>query len=97
MIEEVLESSAPGKYRYLPHNPVIRVDKDNPKVRILFDASAKTNGVSRNGCLYKVPQLTPLFFRYFLRFQTFVIALTADIDKVNTSSKLELIQTIEIT
>ena len=80
MIEEFL-SSEPGKCHYLPHHPVIREDKDTTKVSIFFDALAKGNGPSLNECLYKGPQLTPLIFDILLRFRTFVIALTADIEK----------------
>ena len=36
MIEEVLESSEPGKCHYLPHNPVIREDKDIVPNRNIF-------------------------------------------------------------
>ena len=81
MIEEVSESSEPGKCHYLPHNPVIREDKDTTKVRIIFDASAKGNGPSLKECLCKGPPLTPLIFDILLRLRTFVIALTADIEK----------------
>ena len=81
MTEEVSESSEPGKCHYLPHRPVIRKDKDINKARIVFDASAKGNGPSLNECLYKGPQLTPLIFDILLRFRTFVITLTAVIEK----------------
>ena len=81
MIVEVSESSGPGKCHHLPRHPVIREDKDTTKVRIVFDASAKGNGPSLSECLYKGPQLNPLIFDILLRFRTFVIALTTDIEK----------------
>ena len=81
MIEEVSESSEPGKCHYLLHHPVIREDKDTTKVRIVFDASAKGNGRSLNECVYKGPQLTPLIFDILLRFRAFVTVLTTGIEK----------------
>ena len=68
VIEEVSESSEPGKCHYLPHHPVIREDKDTTKVRIVFDGSAKRNEPSLNECLYKSPQLTLLIFDILLKF-----------------------------
>ena len=50
-------------------------------VRIVFDASATSEVPSLNECMYKVPQLTPLIFNIFLRFLTFLIAMTSDIAK----------------
>ena len=37
---------------YLPHFPVLRPEKDTTKVRIVFDASAKHNGISLNDMIY---------------------------------------------
>ena len=48
----------------------------------MFDASAMSEGPSLNKCLYKGAQLTPLIFNIFLRFRTFFIAMTSDIEKV---------------
>ena len=66
---------------YLTTRPVIRDDNDTNKLRIIFDALAKTNEPSLNECFHKGPQLPPLIFDIFLRFRTFVIALSADIEK----------------
>ena len=79
--ETVSEPGKKGETHYLAHHPVIREDKDTTKLRIVFDASAKTFGPSLNECLYKGPQLTPLVFDILLRFRAQVIALTADIEK----------------
>ena len=81
IIEEVSESSALGETHYIPHHPVIRDDHSTTKLRIVFDASSKTDGPSLNDCLYKGPQMTPLIYDILLRFRTFVYALTADIEK----------------
>ena len=41
----------PPEVWYLPHFPVIRMDKTTTKVRIVFDCSAKTGGVSLNDAI----------------------------------------------
>jgi hypothetical protein len=60
-----------GNVHYLPHREVVRADKDTTKVRVVYDASAKTTG----------PSLTPLIFDILLRFRVHSVAMTADIEK----------------
>ena len=60
---------------------MVRENDDTTKVRIVFDTLAKTCGPSLNDCFYKYAQLTPLLFDILLRFRTFLIALTSDIEK----------------
>ena len=46
------------KTHYLPHRAVVRCDKETTKVRVVFDASAKSgNEPSLNNCLYAGPCL----------------------------------------
>jgi hypothetical protein len=54
--------SKAGNVHYLPHREVVRADQDTTKVRVVYDASAKTTGPSLNECLYTGPSLTPLIF-----------------------------------
>ena len=63
------------------HHPVFRKDKKTSKLRIVFNASAKENGPSLYEVLFKGPQLTPLIFDIIIRFRTYAIALTSDIEK----------------
>ena len=46
-IEEVDPNLVTGSPSYMPHRPVIRVDKATSKVRPVFDGSAKTKSANR--------------------------------------------------
>ena len=50
-------------------------------MRVVFDASAKSSGSSLNDWLYKGLQLTPLLYKILLRFISYHIALSVDIEK----------------
>ena len=78
-----LELSSINAY-FLPHHGVVWEDKDTTKLRIVFDGSAKSEKQhhSINDCLEKGPNLTPLIFDVLLRFRTYQIGITADIEKV---------------
>ena len=62
------ESVASGKVHYLPNREVIRLDKETTKLRVVFDASAKSTGPSLNDCLYVGPPMSPLLYNILLRF-----------------------------
>ena len=66
---------------YLPHHAVVRQDKATTKIRIVYDASAKTTGPSLNDCLYIGPKFDQRIMDILLRFRTSRIALTADIER----------------
>ena len=72
-----------GKVHYLPHHEVIRVDKDTTKLRIVYDASARSgrNTPSLNDCLYAGPPLSPFIYDVLLRFRVHKVALIGDIEK----------------
>ena len=81
IIEEAPEESEVGECHYLPHHAVFREERTTTKLRVVFDASASSEGPSLNDCLYKGPQLTPLIFDILHRFRTYEVALTSDIEK----------------
>ena len=57
MVERVSHSTnILGKVHYLPHHAVICRDKETTKVRVVYDASAESNGPSLNNCLYTGPK-----------------------------------------
>ena len=46
-----------NRVHYLPHHVVIRHDKSTTKVRVVYDASAKTDGPLLNDGFYSGPSL----------------------------------------
>ena len=76
------EEAAPKTIHCLPHHAVIRRDKSTTKVRVVYDASAKTgHSPSLNDCLQKGPEFNQLIFDLLVRFRSYKIALTADLEK----------------
>ena len=69
------------KGRYLPHHAVVRHDKDTTKVRVVYDALAKSHGPSLNDCLHVGPKFNQRIFNILLRFQAQKIAQVEDIEK----------------
>jgi hypothetical protein len=59
-----------GKVHYIPHHAVIRRDKETTKLRVVYDASAKSAGTSLNDCLYKGPAMTQNIMDIILRFRS---------------------------
>ena len=68
---------------YLPMHGVVKESSSTTKLRIVFDASAKsTTGVSLNDTLLPGPSLYPLLTSVLIRFRQHAIALTSDISKM---------------
>ena len=63
----------------LPHFPIIRPDRETTKTRIVFDASAKFNGISLNDAICQGPKLQRELVDVLLRFRRFPVALVCDI------------------
>ena len=83
-IISAVDSDAPvevGRLHYLPHHPVVREDKQTTKVRIVYDASAKSTGPSLNDCLHAGPSLLCDIPDVLMRFRYHRVALAADIEK----------------
>ena len=58
---------------------VIRPDKETTKTRIVFDASAKCNGVSLNDVIHQGPKLQQDLFDVLLHFRRYQVAVVCDI------------------
>ena len=68
---------------YLPHHPAVRKEAETTKLRVVYDASAKSRKGDRslNECLHTGPPLTLLLFDILLRLRTYPIMLIADMKK----------------
>ncbi|XP_045205909.2 uncharacterized protein LOC123558098 [Mercenaria mercenaria] len=83
IIEKVETFQQDGILHYLPHHAVIKVDKSTTKLRIVYDASAKTKceNNSLNECLYRGPVLLNDLCGILLRFRIHQVAIVSDIEK----------------
>ena len=83
IIEKVDRYRQDGIKHYIPHHAVVRPDKSTTKLRIVYDASAKTNpdDKSLNECLYRGPVLLHDLCGILLRFRMHRIGIVADIEK----------------
>ena len=68
---------------YVPHHPVITPKKNTTKVRVVYDASAKTKPTNKslNDCLYRGPVILENLCGLLIRFRSHAIGLVADIEK----------------
>ena len=76
------EQCLPGTVHYIPHKEVVKEDRTTTKLRVVYDASAKSRTEpSLNDCLLPGPALTPLIFDILLRFRFHKVALIGDLEK----------------
>jgi hypothetical protein len=72
----------PGSSWFLPHFPLVKMDRTTTKVRILFDASAKYKGESLNDHIHQGPKLQQELVDVLLRFRQHPVAVACDITKM---------------
>ncbi|XP_015189924.1 PREDICTED: uncharacterized protein LOC107073743, partial [Polistes dominula] len=81
-MERIEEPSRTEGY-YLPHHAVTKQSSITTKLRVVFDASAKSSsGLSLNDILMVGPMIQEDLFTILLRFRSHAFALTADIAKM---------------
>ncbi|XP_078051341.1 uncharacterized protein LOC144477492, partial [Augochlora pura] len=80
-MSEVVDAANTGCY--LPHHAVIKEDSLTTKVRVVFDASAKTDtGLSLNDVLMVGPTIQDDVFSLIARFRKHEVVITADVEKM---------------
>ena len=82
------DEKSPPEIWYLPHFLVVRMDTTTTKVRIMFDWSAKTDGVSLNDVIYAGPKLQKDLFDVLIRFKR-PVALDCDIKEMYLQVEIE--------
>ena len=67
---------------FLPHFPVVKLDKATTKIRMVFDASAKYHGLSLNEVTESGPNLQSDMSEILIRFRRKPVALICDISEM---------------
>ena len=82
-ISEILDDSISQPSYIIPHHAIYKPDSSSTPVRIVLDASAKTDtSLSLNDILHIGPKLQSDVVTIFINFRLFQIAFTADIKKM---------------
>ena len=82
-VDDVMMKNAPvGKTYTMPHQLVVKRDKETTKVRAVYDCSSKMkDNVSLNDCVDAPEPLHADLFSVLIKFRVNEIALTGDIEK----------------
>ncbi|XP_063240264.1 uncharacterized protein LOC134541050 [Bacillus rossius redtenbacheri] len=82
-MEEVTESQIPSASYYIPHHCVVKPESSTTKLRVVFDASAKSSsGVSLNDALFTGTRLQRDIVDLLLSFRLHVVVFTGDIKQM---------------
>ena len=84
MIEVVDEQKEQSdKQHYIPHHAIIKPENNSTKLRVVYDASAKTkkSNPSLNECLHRVPVILEDICGLLMIFRTKKVGIVADIEK----------------
>ena len=83
IVKHVEKSTPVTQTHYIPHKPVVKQHSLTTKVRVVFDASAKSSqtALSLNQCLYGGPCLLPKLFSLLIKFRAYPVAVVADIQQ----------------
>ncbi|XP_076392692.1 uncharacterized protein LOC105661897 [Megachile rotundata] len=80
---DISETNCINQGYYLPHHAVLKQCSVTTKLRVVFDASAKTsNGLSLNDTLLVGPTIQDDIFTLIVRFRSYNYVLTADVEKM---------------
>ena len=83
VVEKVDRFNVDGIKHYIPHHVVITPQKATTKLRIVYDASAKSKfgNKSLNECFYRGPVLLQNLYEILFRFRLYEIGIVSDIEK----------------
>ena len=83
VIEKVDVHVADGFVHYIPHHAVITPQKTTTKVRVVYDASAKTSSEQKslNECLFRGQVMLHDLRGLLMRFRLHTVAIVSDIEK----------------
>ncbi|XP_027839404.2 uncharacterized protein LOC114121329 [Aphis gossypii] len=83
-MEEVIENKIPtSRQFYLPHHAIVKTSSLTTRVRVVFDASAKSSsGISLNDVLMCGPSIQEELFSILCRFRSHQFVITADVEKM---------------
>ena len=76
------EEKLPDQTWFLPHFPILRPDKSTTKLRIVFDASARSNNISLNDVIHQGPKLQNDLTSILIRFRHRPVAVMCDIQEM---------------
>lgn len=74
---------------YLPHFPIVKMEKSTSKVRIVFDCSAKCDGISLNDTIHAGPKLQTELFDVLVRFRKNPVGIACDIKEMFLQIEIE--------
>ena len=91
-IVERVSSDPVGREFYIPHKPVVREAAESTKLRIVFDASARSNerSPSLNDCLETGPPLQNLLWDILVRNRFKPVALAGDLKQAFLQVRIQL-------
>lgn len=82
-MQEISELFVDTEGYFIPHHAVFKETSQTTKIRVVFDASAKSDtGVSLNDTLKVGPTVQQELFSIITRFRTYTFAMTADLEKM---------------
>nr|CAH7760091.1 unnamed protein product [Callosobruchus chinensis] len=86
---KVSPDKIPSNSYFLPHHPVVNENNKTTKLRVVFDASARTDsGYSLNDLQYVGPTIQDTLFSILLRFRQGPVAIGADLVKMFRQVKI---------
>lgn len=83
MTEVQVASDDQSQAYYMPHHPVLKPDSNTTKVRVVFNASAKTkSGLSFNDVQCIGPTIQSDLFTLNLKFRQHAVVIKGDLKKM---------------